>query len=47
MLFMLIVKASKNRPNPELNGAMDRFNKELVKAEDVRVMVINRKEYAV
>ncbi|MCM3618256.1 YciI family protein [Sutcliffiella horikoshii] len=42
MLFMLIVKASKNsetgnRPNPELNQAMDRFNEELIKA-DVRVM---------
>lgn len=42
MLFMLIVKASKNsetgnRPNPELNAAMTRYNEELVKA-GVRVM---------
>ncbi|KMJ57163.1 hypothetical protein AB685_17280 [Bacillus sp. LL01] len=42
MLFMLIVKASKNsetgnRPNPELNEAMTRYNEELVKA-GVRVM---------
>lgn len=42
MLFMLIVKASKNseggnRPNPELNEAMSKYNEELVKA-GVRVM---------
>jgi hypothetical protein len=42
MLFMLIVKASKNseignRPNPELNEAMTKYNEELVKA-GVRVM---------
>ncbi|NMH73590.1 YciI family protein [Bacillus sp. RO2] len=42
MLFMLIVKASTNsetgnRPNPEFNAAMDRYNDELVKA-GVRVM---------
>ncbi|MCR2822725.1 YciI family protein [Lederbergia panacisoli] len=42
MLFMLIVKASKNSegrnlPNPELMEAMDRYNEELVKA-GVRVM---------
>lgn len=42
MLFMLIVKASKNseagnRPNQELNEAMDRYNEELMKA-GVRVM---------
>lgn len=37
MLFMLIVKASKNsesgnRPNSELNEAMRKYNEELVKA---------------
>jgi len=42
MLFMLIVKASKNSeggnlPNPELREAMDKYNQELVKA-GVRVM---------
>lgn len=42
MLFMLIVKASKNseegnRPSPELNEAMTNFNEALVKA-GVRVM---------
>ncbi|MDR7071629.1 YciI family protein [Fictibacillus barbaricus] len=42
MLFMLIVKASKNseggnRPNPELNEAMSKFNEELVNA-GVRIM---------
>ena len=42
MLFMLIVKASKNsetgnRPNSKLNDAMTKYNEELVK-EGVRVM---------
>lgn len=42
MLFMLIVKASTNsevgnRPNPELNAAMSKYNEELVGA-GVRVM---------
>ncbi|MCG7344703.1 YciI family protein [Sporosarcina sp. ACRSL] len=42
MLFMLIVKASKNSegenlPNPELREAMTKYNEELVKA-GVRVM---------
>ncbi len=42
MLFMLIVKASHNseagnRPNPELNAAMTRYNEELMEA-GVRVM---------
>lgn len=42
MLFMLIVKASKNSeagnlPSPELMKAMDKYNEELVKA-GVRVM---------
>ncbi|WP_404447944.1 YciI family protein [Sutcliffiella horikoshii] len=42
MLFMLIVKASTNsetgnRPNPELNEAMSKYNEELVEA-GVRVM---------
>jgi hypothetical protein len=42
MLFMLIVKASKNSeggnlPNPELMEAMDKYNEELVKA-GVRIM---------
>ncbi|WP_217563102.1 YciI family protein [Paenibacillus sp. GbtcB18] len=42
MLFMLIVKASKNSeagnlPSPELMEAMDKYNEELVKA-GVRVM---------
>ncbi|MET3696691.1 hypothetical protein SAMN05877753_10364 [Bacillus oleivorans] len=42
MLFMMIVKASKNSevgnlPNPELREAMDKYNEELVKA-GVRVM---------
>ena len=42
MLFMLIVKASQNSeganlPDPELMEAMDKYNKELVKA-GVRVM---------
>ena len=42
MLFMLIVKASKNSeagnlPSPELMEAMDAYNEELVKA-GVRVM---------
>lgn len=42
MLFMLIVKASKNLeganlPNPELREAMTKYNEELVKA-GVRVM---------
>ncbi|MET3729444.1 hypothetical protein ABID52_003025 [Fictibacillus halophilus] len=42
MLFMLIVKASKNseggnRPNEELNEAMRKYNEELVKA-GVRVL---------
>ncbi|MFD1135976.1 YciI family protein [Paenibacillus shunpengii] len=37
MLFMLIVKASKNSeagnlPSPELRDAMDKYNEELVKA---------------
>lgn len=42
MLFMLIVKASKNSeaenlPNPELREAMDKYNEELINA-GVRVM---------
>ena len=42
MMFMLIVKASKNSeagnlPSPELVGAMSQYNEELVKA-GVRVM---------
>lgn len=42
MLFMILVKASNNSeagnlPSPELMGAMDRYNEELVEA-GVRVM---------